>query len=94
MTVFLYEDGLVRLASQKYDANKNYADSYIHLTNYSLNKNNKEYDGDQHKLKLSDVLTGILSQPPVKKGKPGVTRSANEIWSEIEEIVVKTIITV
>jgi hypothetical protein len=94
MTIYLYEDGLVRLASQKYDATKNYGDSYIHLTNYSLNKNNKEYDGEKHKLKLSDVLTGILSQPPVKKGKPGATRSAKEIWSEIEEIVVKTIITV
>ena len=28
------------------------------------------------------------------KGKPGVTRSSKEIWAEIEEIVVKTIITV
>jgi len=94
MCIFLYKDGLVRLASEKYDPSKNFADSYIHLTNYSLNKNNKDYDGDKHKLKLSDVLTGILSQPPLKKGKPGVTRSSKEIWAEIEEIVVKTIITV
>lgn len=94
MSIFLYKDGLVRLASEKYDPNKNFADSYIHLTNYSLNKNNKQYDGEKHKLKLSDVLTGILSQPPLKKGKPGVTRSSKEIWAEIEEIVVKTVITV
>lgn len=94
MSIFLYRDGLVRLASEKYEANKNYNDTYIHLTNYSLNKNNKTYDGDQHKLKLSQVLTGVLSQPPVKKGKPGVSRSAKEIWNEIEDIVIKTIITV
>ena len=94
MTIFLYKDGLVRLASEKYDANKNLHDSFIHLTNYSLNKNNKGYDGDEHKLKLSDVLTGIMTQPPIKKGKPGVTRSSKEIWNEIEEIVIKTIITV
>ena len=94
MCIFLYKDGLVRLASEKYDPTKNFGDSYIHLTNYSLNKNNKQYDGEKHKLKLSDVLTGILSQPPAKKGKPGVSRSSKEIWAEIEEIVVKTIITV
>lgn len=94
MSIYLYRDGLVRLASEKYDPNKNFSDTYIHLTNYSLNKNNKCYDGDQHKLKLSQVLTGVLSQPPVKKGKPGVSRSANEIWNEIEDIVIKTIITV
>ena len=94
MCIFLYRDGLVRLASEKYDPNKNLHDSYIHLTNYSLNKNNKGYDGDAHKLKLSDVLTGIMTQPPIKKGKSGVTRSSKEIWAEIEEIVIKTIITV
>lgn len=94
MTIYLYKDGLVRLASEKYDANKNLADSFVHLTNYSLNKNNKTYDGSQHKLKLSDVLTGLLSQPPAKKGRQGVTRSSMEIWAEIEEIVIKTIVTV
>jgi len=94
MTIFLFKDGLVRLASEKYDTTKNVNDPYIHLTNYSLNKKSEKYDGEQHKLKLSDCLTGIMTQPPIKKGKPGVTRSSKEIWNEIEEIVVKTIITV
>jgi len=41
MQIFLYNDGLVRLASEKYDKNaNNYDDHYVHLTNYSLNKDN------------------------------------------------------
>lgn len=59
MTVFLYKDGLVRLASEKYKhASKNVNDPYIHLTNYSLNKKNKNFDNDLHKLKLSNCLSG------------------------------------
>ena len=94
MTIYLYKDGLVRLASEKYDPNKNFNDPYTHLTNYSLNKKNENFDNDAHKLRLNDCLKGIMSSPPVKKGRPGVTKSAAEIWDEIEAIVVKTIITV
>lgn len=68
MTIYIYRDGLVRLASQKYDTNKGYDDAYIHLTNYSLNKNAKEFDSSKHKLRLKDVLKGMLiSDSP--KGK-------------------------
>lgn len=56
LTIFVYRDGLVRLASEKYDISKNIQDSYVHLTNYSLNKKNDHYDGDNHKLKLSECL--------------------------------------
>ena len=44
MTIFLYEDGLVRLASEKYNNSGNFSDPYIHLTNYSLNKKNDAFD--------------------------------------------------
>lgn len=94
MTIFLYKDGLVRLASEKYDPTKNFQDLFTHLTNYSLNKKNDKFDNDAHKLRLNDCLKGIMTQPPVKKGKSGATRPASEIWAEIEAIVVKTIITV
>lgn len=40
MQLFLYDDGLVRLASEKYDGSKGIEDHYVHLTNYSLNKEN------------------------------------------------------
>lgn len=39
MTIFVYKDGLVRLATEKYTKN-NLHDVFVHLTNYSLNKKN------------------------------------------------------
>ena len=61
MTIFLYKDGLVRLASEKYQATKNVNDPYVHLTNYSLNKKNTSYNNELHKLKLSDCLKGMMT---------------------------------
>ena len=40
MTIFIYKEGLVRLASEKYEGLKDTNDAYKHLTNYSLNKKN------------------------------------------------------
>jgi len=89
MTIFLYEDGLVRLATEKYDANRAYDDPYVHLTNYSLNKNNTAFDSKKHKLRLKDVLKGEM----VIKSSNGKTykKNADVIWSEIEEIIIKTL---
>ena len=45
LRVYMYKEGLVRLASRKYliPNNGNINDLYIHLTNYAINKNNEEY---------------------------------------------------
>lgn len=83
MTIFLYKDGLVRLASEKY-TQKNMQDVFVHLTNYSLNKRNENFDNDAHKLRVSDCLQGTMTQKPYKPGKPGASRSADDIWREIE----------
>ena len=66
LTIFIYKDGLVRLASEKYQGSKNTQDAYVHLTNYSLNKKSAKFSDDDHKLKLSDCLKGQMTQPPVK----------------------------
>jgi len=61
MTIFLYKDGLVRLASEKYSGSKNMQDVYVHLTNYSLNKKNNNFDNERHFLKVSDCLKGTMT---------------------------------
>jgi hypothetical protein len=93
LTVFLYDDGLVRLASEEYNLAKGgNQDHYMHLTNYSLNKKNtNKFDGERHKLRLSDCLKGGLSSSNPDKGAV-YKKSAKELWTEIEDIVIKTII--
>ena len=58
MAIFIFKDGLVRLASEKWSGTKNMNDVFVHLTNYSLNKKNDNFNDDEHKLKLSDCLRG------------------------------------
>ena len=65
----------------------------MHLTNYSLNKKNlNKFDGDKHKLRLSDCLASGLSSIHPEKGTFSIT--SKSLWAEIEAIVIKTIITV
>ena len=94
MSIFLFKDGLVRLCSEKYKCTNNLQDVYTHLTNYSLNKKNSEFDGSNHKLKVSDCLNGLMTHAPSKPSKPAACKHADQIWEEIESIVVKTILTV
>lgn len=66
-------------------------DHFVHLTNYSLNKRNDNFNDCEHKLKVSECLKGSMSQ---SGSKGQTTRSADDIWKEIEQIVVKTVLTV
>jgi len=45
LRIFLYKDGLARLATIKYQKpnNNNIDKEYMHLTNYSINKLNEEF---------------------------------------------------
>ena len=81
MTIYLYNDGLVRLASERYDENKSFDDPFVHLTNYSLNKNSAAFDSVKHKLRLKDVLRGEM----VSESNGKIYRKrADKIWNEIE----------
>jgi tubulin polyglutamylase TTLL4 len=42
--VYVYREGLVRFATEKYNqSNKEEGSVYAHLTNYSINKKNENY---------------------------------------------------
>ena len=82
MQIYLFNDGLVRLASREYDGKSNFEDCYVHLTNFSLNKDSKDFDPNKHKLRLKDVLSGeLISASP--NGKT-YRKHSKQIWSEIE----------
>ena len=91
MTIYLYDDGIVRLASDKYNPEADFDDPYVHLTNYSLNKNSKTFDSKKHKLRLKDVLRGEMTS--TYNGKTYRKRS-EEIWTQIEQIITKTLFSI
>lgn len=43
LRVYMYNEGMVRLATESYNANGDFENPYIHLTNYAINKNNKNF---------------------------------------------------
>ncbi|CAG0885994.1 unnamed protein product [Darwinula stevensoni] len=91
LRIYVYEDGLVRFASQKYTpAAKTLSDQYIHLTNYSINKHSESYvQNDRveeckgHKWSLQ-----CLWKKLEEKGEDTL-----RLWASIMDIVTKTIIT-
>lgn len=71
LRLYLYDDGLIRFASEKYSTNiEDLNNQFMHLTNYSINKksetykqNNDESSLDGHKWTLKTFLNYISQNP-------------------------------
>ena len=93
LVFYLYEEGLTRFATIKYDQTlKNIKNTCMHLTNYSLNKKNDKYvrcdDPDVedygNKWSMSALLRYLNSQ-----GKDTFS-----LMMHIEEAIIKTLVSV
>lgn len=95
LKIFLYEEGLVRFATQKFKAfdtksdRKEFKNLYMHLTNYAINKESDQFkaakskdDETSHKRTLTKVLERLKND-----GK-----DTDRIMSEIKDIIIKTLI--
>jgi tubulin polyglutamylase TTLL6/13 len=91
LRVYVYKDGLARFATSDYcpPSKKNLANTFMHLTNYAINKHNPEFkenaiDGEKeegHKKSLRFVFDRMKAQ--------GV--DIDEVWKQIKLIAVKTL---
>ncbi|CAI5670786.1 unnamed protein product [Oreochromis niloticus] len=90
LRIYMFSDGLVRFASCKYSSSmKTLSNKFMHLTNYSVNKKNSEYQTNSdykacqgHKWALKALWQYL--------GSKGVNTTL--IWEKIKDIVIKTII--
>ncbi|XP_060732719.1 tubulin polyglutamylase TTLL4 [Tachysurus vachellii] len=90
LRVYIFNDGLVRFASCKYSSSmKSLDNKFMHLTNYSVNKKNSEYQANSddkacqgHKWALKALWQYLDSK--------GIITSL--IWEKIKDMVIKTII--
>ncbi|XP_068429016.1 tubulin monoglutamylase TTLL4 [Clinocottus analis] len=90
LRIYIFSDGLVRFASCKYSSSmKTLGNKFMHLTNYSVNKKNSEYQTNSddkacqgHKWTLKSLWQFL--------GSKGVNTAL--IWEKIKDIVIKTII--
>lgn len=91
LRIYVYEEGLVRFATTRYSNNiDEIKNQYIHLTNYSVNKNCVEYvpsssidSQDGHKWTLK-TLWKYLSE----------TRGTDikSLWKKIIDLIIKTVL--
>lgn len=46
LKIFIYEEGLARFATEPYQLDKTQFNAFTHLTNFSINKKNKNFFAD------------------------------------------------
>ncbi|WKY13186.1 hypothetical protein Q1695_004193 [Nippostrongylus brasiliensis] len=92
LIVYVYSEGLTRVASEKYCSEVDSRDTFVHLTNYSINKNNSNFIRNEsmatedfgHKWTLGALLRHLE--------KEGV--DAKMLMLRIEDIIVKSLLSV
>ena len=90
LRVYVFDEGLARFASEKYDITET-KNIFSHLTNYSINKKNKEFEHENKwsLKKLREYLTDLK-----KTSKKAKKLDVDKLFTEIDTIVVKTMISV
>ncbi|KAJ8394493.1 hypothetical protein AAFF_G00045030 [Aldrovandia affinis] len=90
LRIYIFTDGLVRFASCKYSSSmKSLSNKFMHLTNYSVNKQNSEYQSNSNEQTCQGHKWALkaLWQYLDRKGV-----NTTLIWERIKDIVIKTII--
>lgn len=92
LKIYVYKEGLVRFASENYDALNHY-NKYMHLTNYSLNKESENYDKDV--CCFSECKGNKWGFSALKKYfEINEKVSFEDVWSDIRDVIVKSVITI
>ena len=89
LKIFLFKDGLVRISTKNYapPTDTNIEDLFMHLTNYSVNKNSATYEKHEDESKGSKRNFDFLNDW-LKAGNYDVQK----IWREISDVIVKTLL--
>uniref|UniRef100_UPI00358DEDA9 tubulin polyglutamylase TTLL5-like n=1 Tax=Myxine glutinosa TaxID=7769 RepID=UPI00358DEDA9 len=93
LLIYLYEEGLTRFATVKYDrSSKHIKNQFMHLTNYSVNKKSGDYvscddpevEDFGNKWSMSAMLRYLKHE--------GI--NTTELMSHVEELIIKTVMAV
>jgi len=107
LKIYLYYNGLVRFATEDY-VKDNFDNIFIHLTNYSINKQNPNYKNnlkdnkeisemeeiEEENEQYDDSSKWSLVEYRNYFKKEGKEKILDKIWKQIEDVVIKTMINV
>jgi hypothetical protein len=90
LRIYLYNEGLIRIAADKYKLNKNTIENkFAHLTNTAINVHNKKYINPKSNIDEKANKWNLLTYRQYLKKK---NINVDEIFAKIEDIIIKTII--
>ena len=85
LKIYLYDDGIVRFASENYTLDQNsLKNSFIHLTNVCINRKFSK-DGKVTKWRLKDFISYL------KKDK---NADFTNIWNKVKDFIIKAFISI
>ncbi|KAK6023363.1 Tubulin-tyrosine ligase family protein [Ostertagia ostertagi] len=106
LIIYVYSEGLTRVASEKYRSEVDSRDAFIHLTNYSINKNNSNFVRNEsmasedfgHKWTLGALLRHLEKFRIDSKSEFGseykVVLEAIMLMLRIEDVIIKSLLSV
>ena len=87
---YLYDDGLVRFASEAYNDNDNdLENNFIHLTNFAVNREHKDTNKEDRDGMEGSVKWTVRALREYLECRGSAWE---EIWRDIEDICVKTLL--
>lgn len=91
LRIYLYKEGLGRFCTKPYQMpnKKNLKSNYMHLTNYSINKNSKDFVFNEDIGKADEGHKRTLTS--VMKLLEGLGEDVKLLWKDIKKMIVKTI---
>ena len=93
LRVYLYREGLVRIATEKYDLGKwNDEKKYSHLTNYSINKKNEKYVGNENAEEDDCGFKWSLSALTSYFEDLGI--DVNLMWAKVYDVIIKSLLSI
>lgn len=91
MRIYLYEEGLVRFATEDYDKDNPY-NKFIHLTNYSINKESENFQKDVSS--SNECLGSKWSLTALRGYFKEKSIDFQCLWLKIKDIITKTCISI
>jgi tubulin polyglutamylase TTLL4 len=93
LRIFLYNEGLVRFATIKYSKDPEHlSEKLIHLTNFSLNKNNENYV--YNKEAEEDGVGSKWSLSALKRKFEIMKLDYDEMMDNVKDLIIKTLIAI
>ena len=94
LRVYIYEEGLCRLSTVKYQAPSanNLGNLYMHLTNYAINKFHKDYE--KNKTSVSDDIGHKRSLTYTMRYIEEQGHDSKKVMDDIKDTIVKSLLTV